>query len=59
MQGIIWSWSFIVAGAAAIAIPQQPLRFTKEGTFQISLFSDLHYGEGQNKHFFSIGSRKS
>ena len=24
----------------------QPLRFTKDGTFQISIFEDLHYGEG-------------
>lgn len=24
----------------------QPLRFTPNGTFQISVFEDLHYGEG-------------
>jgi hypothetical protein len=23
-----------------------PLRFTADGTFQISIFNDLHYGEG-------------
>ncbi|KKA23787.1 hypothetical protein T310_2239 [Rasamsonia emersonii CBS 393.64] len=34
----------LVASATALAIPQ-PLRFTKEGTFQLSVFSDLHYGE--------------
>lgn len=26
----------------------QELRFTKDGTFQISVFEDLHYGEGEN-----------
>lgn len=36
----------LVASATALAIPQ-PLRFTKEGTFQLSVFSDLHYGEGR------------
>lgn len=35
----------------AIALPagressQTPLRFTDEGTFQISIFEDLHFGE--------------
>lgn len=24
-----------------------PLRFTSDGTFQISVFNDLHYGEGE------------
>ena len=23
-----------------------PLRFTRDGTFQITVFNDLHYGEG-------------
>lgn len=26
-----------------------PLRFTAEGTFQIAVFEDLHYGEGKNR----------
>jgi hypothetical protein len=37
----------------AVAAPAQtslhgfaPLRFTAEGTFQITVFNDLHYGEG-------------
>jgi hypothetical protein len=25
----------------------QPLRFTYDGTFQISILEDLHYGEGE------------
>jgi hypothetical protein len=39
--------------AGAVAAPAQtsfdsfaPLRFTRDGTFQISVFNDLHYGEG-------------
>lgn len=24
-----------------------PLRFTKGGTFQVTVFNDLHYGEGE------------
>ena len=26
----------------------EPLRFTKDGTFQISIFEDLHFGEGMS-----------
>lgn len=26
-----------------------PLRFTSDGTFQISVFNDLHYGEGEQE----------
>lgn len=25
----------------------QPLRFTPEGNFQLAIFSDLHFGEGE------------
>ena len=25
----------------------KPLQFTEEGTFQLSIFEDLHYGEGE------------
>jgi hypothetical protein len=39
--------------AGAVAAPAQtgfdsfaPLRFARDGTFQISVFNDLHYGEG-------------
>ncbi|KAL1967225.1 hypothetical protein VTN77DRAFT_3516 [Rasamsonia byssochlamydoides] len=46
MQSLILALSF-VASATALAI-QQPLRFTKDGTFQLSVFSDLHYGEAEN-----------
>ena len=37
------------AQAAALAKPkpQRPLSFKKDGTFQIAIFEDLHYGEGQ------------
>jgi len=31
---------------------QQKLRFTRDGTFQISVFNDLHYGEGMSSHDF-------
>jgi hypothetical protein len=26
----------------------EPLRFTESGTFQISIFEDLHFGEGMS-----------
>lgn len=28
----------------------RPLRFTKDGTFQISIFEDLHYGESKSEY---------
>jgi hypothetical protein len=38
------------AMAAPFLTPRQtsfaPLRFTANGTFQITIFNDLHYGEG-------------
>lgn len=44
--GIAWPLSFsgiIKKRATAFT----PLRFTSDGTFQISVFNDLHYGEGE------------
>lgn len=44
--GIAWPLSFngiIKKRAAGFT----PLRFTSDGTFQISVFNDLHYGEGE------------
>jgi hypothetical protein len=43
--------AMLVAGAAAAPLQSRahgfaPLRFTAEGTFQITVFNDLHYGEG-------------
>jgi len=48
--------ALIIVGCCAVwtlagVIPQgnwtlrEPLRFTKDGTFQISIFEDLHFGE--------------
>jgi hypothetical protein len=28
---------------------EEPLRFTDNGTFQISIFEDLHFGEGKRQ----------
>lgn len=44
--GIAWPLSFnsIIKKRAASFTP---LRFTSDGTFQISVFNDLHYGEGE------------
>ena len=46
-------WFLLGAGAVAAAIDVQsplpniqPLRFTINGTFHVSVFEDLHYGEG-------------
>jgi hypothetical protein len=36
--------SFLAKPLTAISL--EPLRFTKDGVFQISVFEDLHYGEG-------------
>lgn len=44
--GTAWPLSFngiLKKRAAAFT----PLRFTSDGTFQISVFNDLHYGEGE------------
>lgn len=44
--GIAWPLSFngiLKKRAAAFT----PLRFTSDGNFQISVFNDLHYGEGE------------
>lgn len=35
------------ATTSRIGSQAQTLRFTKDGTFQLSVFSDLHYGEGE------------
>lgn len=42
--------------ALALSVQQPILRFTENGTFQISVFSDLHYGEGNSKfvQFFNL-----
>jgi hypothetical protein len=54
---IIWLSFILVANILALPVAdelqwslhnKQPLRFTKEDTFQISVFADLHYGEGMS-----------
>lgn len=30
--------------------PRPPLTFTQQGTFQISIFADLHFGESMSTH---------
>ena len=37
----------IFAAPTPFATNPSPLRFTPEGTFQLSIFEDLHYGEGK------------
>ena len=54
---IVFLLSFIVIGGISalpidsalnvLAIDPGPLRFTEEGTFQLSIFEDLHFGEGE------------
>lgn len=34
--------------------PGQPLTFNRDGTFQISIIEDLHYGEGKLRSGFTI-----
>lgn len=34
--------------ALGLGLSTPILRFTDKGTFQISVFSDLHYGEGKS-----------
>ena len=38
-----WAISSTLPGRSLI---QEPLRFTKNGSFQITIFEDLHFGEG-------------
>lgn len=41
--------AFMAERAAAAAVPSwPPLRFTPEGTFQMTVFNDLHFGEAEN-----------
>ena len=35
----------IAKSSAPSAVLEAPLRFTRDGTFQISVFEDLHFGE--------------
>lgn len=46
VASLVLGLSFIAAATARAV--NQPLRFTQEGTFQLSVFSDLHYGEGKS-----------
>lgn len=39
--------SLVANSLAAPVASNQPLRFTANGTFQLSIFEDLHYGEGE------------
>lgn len=38
-----WTLASVVSRPSAF---QEPLRFTDNGSFQISIFEDLHFGEG-------------
>jgi len=38
----------IAKNSAPSAVLDAPLRFTRDGTFQISVFEDLHFGESMN-----------
>lgn len=39
-------WTLASAVSRSISALQEPLRFTDNGSFQISIFEDLHFGEG-------------
>jgi hypothetical protein len=53
-EGVLWCLLIAarISALPTITEPQwplpntQPLRFTENGIFQISIFEDLHYGEG-------------
>jgi hypothetical protein len=53
---ILWTSFSHVVSVLALPVADEtqwsfntrPLRFTKRGTFQISVFEDLHYGEGRS-----------
>jgi hypothetical protein len=42
--------TFFALPSMEAAVPQRfiPLRFSHDGTFQISIFEDLHFGESQS-----------
>lgn len=46
MKSIALALAVGVGCASALGVQQETLRFTEDGTFQISVFSDLHFGEG-------------
>jgi hypothetical protein len=34
-----------------------PLQFSQDGTFQLAIFEDLHFGESERMHFSAAGSK--
>jgi len=38
----------LLHSSSAFPTLQQPLRFTRDGTFQVCVFEDLHFGEAEN-----------
>ena len=56
IDSMLGELSLLCLVSSIFAAPTKPtsnpnlLRFTSEGTFQLSIFEDLHYGEGTVKH---------
>jgi hypothetical protein len=46
---VVFFACWALAGVSHGDTSNKPLRFTENGTFQISIFEDLHFGEGMSE----------
>jgi hypothetical protein len=51
-QHIIWTIAIITGGSLGLPLYDQaytsPLKFSRDGKFRITVFEDLHFGEGED-----------
>lgn len=48
-----WTLANVVSRSSVV---QEPLRFTDNGSFQISIFEDLHFGEGTHRDLWPLSN---
>jgi hypothetical protein len=60
-QHILWTIAIITGGSLGLPLYDNslssPLRFSREGKFSITIFEDLHYGEGEDNRKQNFLSR--
>src|ERR1700753_144554 len=51
-QHILWTIAIITGGSLGLPLHNQaftsPLKFSQDGKFRITIFEDLHFGEGED-----------